>query len=271
MPSGTTRSSDGTQLATYSWSPEGEAIGQIVLVHGVGEHMGRYEHVAQALVAAGYAVRAVDFRGHGHSEGRRGHVDRWERYVEDLRAAVALQPGPYAIVAHSMGTMVSLDHLRDAHAWGYVGSATTVGIGVKAPQWKLKAAGFLSKVWPTLKQSNEIPASHICSDPAVVKTYLADPLVFSTITPRWFIEVLAVQERIRAAAAHYDTPALVLYGEDDQIISIPDLVDFCSRYKAEMTVVSYPNMRHEVLNEFGQAEVIETLINWLNEHNPSDP
>ena len=270
MQHGTTRSADGTRLSTTIWLPQGESVGEVVLVHGVGEHLGRYEHVAQALVAAGYTVRGVDFRGHGRSEGKRGHVKRWEDYVDDLRAAIALRPGPHAIVAHSMGTMVTLDHLRDAQTWGYVGSATTVGIGVEAPAWKLGAARVLSRLMPSLSMHNEIPLAHICSDEAVQANYTADPLVFSTITPRWFIEATKAQARIRAAAGSYSMPAYIPYGEDDQIIAIDELITFASRYGGEMTLVPYAGMRHEVFNEPDQATVLAGVTQWLDTHNPAN-
>lgn len=268
MDHATTRSADGTRLSTTIWTPTKDIVGKVVLVHGVGEHLGRYAHVGQALADAGYAVRGVDFRGHGRSDGKRGHVENWEQYVDDLRAAIALDPGPHAIVAHSMGTMVSLDHLRDASPWGYVGSATTVGVAVKAPMWKLKGAKFLSKVWPGLPQSNEIPLEHICSDPAVLAAYEADPLVFSTITPRWFVEMQKAQQRIHAAAAHYTTPAYIPYGSDDRIISIESLIDFAGRYGADITLARQANMRHEVFNEPDNAAVLAGVVDWLNANNP---
>jgi alpha-beta hydrolase superfamily lysophospholipase len=264
----TTRSADGTRLSTTLWTPPGEIVGKVGLVHGVGEPLGRYAHVGNALAAAGYAVRGVDFRGHGRSDGKRGHVLNWERYVDDLRAAIALDPGPHAIVAHSMGTMVSLDHMRDASPWGYVGSATTVGVAVDAPKWKLKASRVLSRVYPSLSLSNEIPAEHICSDPAVVAAYAADPLVFSTITPRWFVEMQKAQQRIHAAAAHYTTPAYIPYGSDDRIISIPSLIDFAGRYRADITLARQDNMRHEVFNEPDNAAVLAGVVDWLNANNP---
>ncbi len=268
MGNATTRSADGTRLSTTTWTPTGDVVGKVVIVHGVGEHLGRYEHVGNALAAAGYEVRGVDFRGHGQSDGKRGHVKNWEQYVDDLRAAIALDSGPHAIVAHSMGTMVSLDHMRDASPWGYVGSATTVGVAVEAPMWKLKASKLLSKLIPSLPLSNEIPVEHICSDPAVVTAYQADPLVFSTITPRWFVEMQKAQQRIHAAAAHYTTPAYIPYGSDDRIISIPALIDFSGRYGADITLACQANMRHEVFNEPDQAAVLSGVVDWLNAHNP---
>ena len=271
MTRGTTRSADGTRLATTTWLPDGEVRGDVVLVHGVGEYLDRYEHVGQALADAGYAVRGVDFRGHGRSEGKRGHVQRWEQYVDDLRAAIALKSGPHAIVAHSMGTMVSLDHLRDAETWGYVGSATTIVVGVKAPAWKLYGARLLSRIAPSLSQSNEIPIEHICSDVAVQEAYLADPLVFSTITPRWFIEMKAAQERIKTAAPKYTMPAYIPYGEQDEIISIDALLDFSRRFGGEITLVPYAGMRHEVFNEPDNATVLRGVIDWLDTHNPASP
>jgi alpha-beta hydrolase superfamily lysophospholipase len=268
MLAATLRSHDGTRLQAYRWEPSGAPKGQVVLVHGVGEHLGRYEHVAMRLVAAGYAVRGVDVRGHGRSEGTRGYVGQWEDYVQDLRAVIATDDRPHAIVCHSMGTVVTFDHLRDASPWAVVASAFTVQFAVKAPRWKTAAANLLSRALPRLSLGNEIPPDHICSDPDVVKRYLADPLVFSTVTPRWFTEFVAALERIRAHAPKYDVPVLVPFGTEDHIISIADLEAFATRYGGAMELAPYPGMRHEVFNEIGQERVLDQAVAFLDARCP---
>lgn len=266
----TVRSSDGTLLASYQWAPSGTVRGDVVLVHGVGEHLGRYEHVATALTEHGYRVRGVDFRGHGQSEGKRGHITRFERYVDDLRTAIGLRPGPHAIFAHSMGTAVSLDHLRDASCWALAASGLAVGIGVEAPGWKLAGARVLSRLLPGLSMDNEIPLENICANEQVRRDYQADPLVFSTITPRWFTEFLAAHERIHAAAPRYEVPALFAYGTDDRIVSIEAIHRFAEHYGAERTLTPYPGMRHEILNEIERDRVIADFLRFLDAHNPGD-
>lgn len=263
------RSDDGTALAAYRWAPVGEVKADLLLVHGLADHMGRYPHVTATLTEAGYRVTGVELRGHGHSEGKRGHVTNWERYVDDLRAAARTIDGPHAIIAHSMGGLVTLDHLRDGPAWAAVVSAPALAASVEAPTWKLAAAGLLSRVWPGLHMDNEIPSTAICSDPAVVEAYDADPLVFGVITPRWYTEFTAAQDRVKAAAAGYRTPLYAAWGSDDMLVSTEAIVEFCADYGGEVHTREWVDLYHEILNERRGDEVLAEMIAFLDERVPA--
>lgn len=272
MEASTLQSADGLKLAHYRWPLE-DCKAEVLLVHGLAEHMGRYHHVAAALNQAGYQVSGVDFRGHGQSPGKRGHVQSWQDYVDDLTAAAEAINGPYLLVAHSMGTLITLDFLRSAEgnhvsqqAKAVALSAALLGVAVEAPKWKTAAAGLLSKLWPTLSLSNELDANQICSDPQVVQDYLDDPLTYPTITPRWFTEMQAALLRVNQAALSYGLPLWLSYGAEDQVVSRAAIDDFQSRYGADSELKSWPGGRHEIFNEPFQQEVFAHLIQWLDQH-----
>ena len=258
-------SADGTKLAGFRWTPQGEPRGDVVVCHGLGEHIGRYAQLVKALTDRGWRVTGADFRGHGHSEGKRGHVDGWFKYVEDLRAVVATIDGPVVLVAHSMGGLIALDYLRDSHdVVAAILSAPAVDESVEAPAWKVKAARLLSRLLPRLSMSSELPPEHVCSDPAVVEAYLADPLVFGTITPRWYSSMKKAQERVRAHTSSYRTPMFLFWGGGERIISQPELRAFESAYGGPITHRVWPDLFHETMNEKSGADVIAAALDWLD-------
>jgi alpha-beta hydrolase superfamily lysophospholipase len=260
-------SQDGTELQRFQWAADGEPKGNVLLVHGLGEHLQRYNHVAAALTAAGYEVSGVDFRGHGLSKGRRGHVARWENYVDDLRAAADAIAQPFFLVAHSMGTLVSLDYLRGPHSARAIAlSGPLLGVAVEAPRWKTAAANLMSTLLPWISLSNELDADDICSDPDVVKRYLDDPLTFHTITPRWFTEMLQALDRVNQCASDYRLPLWLHHGKQDKIICHRSIETFVPLYGGPKEFHVWPEGKHEIFNENFQSEVLQDLVRWLNLH-----
>ncbi|MCB9777383.1 MAG: lysophospholipase [Alphaproteobacteria bacterium] len=263
------QSADGTRLRVGQWSPDGTPKGHVLIAHGLAEHLGRYEHVAAALTGAGFAVTALEFRGHGESEGGRGEIDRFTDYVADLQAAAAFVRGPYLLVAHSMGGLVALEALR-ADALGddvraLVLSNPLTGVAAAVP-WVLdKAKHVLSKLLPNVKVKNPLDPKHISRDAQVVADYEADPLVFDTITPRWGTEIEATMERVHAHAGRFTVPVLALLGTADKVcdhLATRRLVDAWGRPPHEIQL--YEGLYHEVFNEPEKDRVLADMIAWLD-------
>lgn len=257
-------SADGTPLRLHH---KGDSRRNVILVHGLAEHAGRYAHVVDALVDAGFRTTVVELRGHGRSGGQRGHVDRWRRYAEDLWAAARTAGEVYAIVGHSMGGLVVLDALREALDPPLVGVALSnplLGSRVKAPRIKVRAAGLLSRLLPTLPLSNELDAGHISRDPDVVARYKADPMVFGTITPRWYTEMIAAMARAQEAAGRVTAPLLLQLGESDRICDPERAAAVAEHWGGPVTIKRYPSLYHEIYNEPEKAEVIADLVAWLD-------
>lgn len=263
------QSRDGTRLHLVRWTPPGEPKGHVVLCHGLAEHMGRYTHVADRLVADGWQVSGIELRGHGDSEGRRGHVYRWAEYVEDLHAAVETVRGPCFLLGHSMGGAVILDALRadwSAQIRGVVLSNPALAFAVEAPAWKVALAGVLTRVLPTLALANEIETKYLSHDPKVVEAYEKDPRVYKTITPRWYTEALAAMARILDHAPHYDRPLLALTSTDDHLCDNTVTVAFMNRYGPKGTSICYGPLYHELFNEPEKERIFADILSWLSTH-----
>ena len=270
----TLESRDGTSLNALVWSPDGDESPHhtVILTHGLAEHMGRYQHVAEAFVAANWRVIGLELRGHGDSEGKRGHVDAWECYGEDLRAALKLAGEPCWILGHSMGGLVVLDLLLaregqepPAEVVGVVLTNPLLGVLVDAPAWKLALSGVLSTILPRLSLDNELDPTLISRDEAVVEAYTSDKKVFRTITPRWYTQMRAAMERVNAAAADYSTPLLMVTSDADGICNPRSAREFMERYGKNGAEQRHEGLYHEVLNEPEKEQVLEQIISWMSD------
>lgn len=268
MNTSTITSADGTRLHFVRWDAPENPKANVLLIGGLAEHMGRYEHVAAALIAGGYACSGVELRGHGHSGGTRGHVDRWEQYAEDVRAAIAEMGGDLHIVCHSMGGLVSLFTVLGGapEVKSLTISNPLLGVRVQAPKIKEAAGRILSKIWPTLSLGNELDTSQLSRIPEVAEKYEADPLVFSTITPRWFTEMELAQARVHAAAATFTLPMLMVISEGDPITNPVDARRFTEAYGGDGRVSEYGEALHELFNETEQDKLFAEVVAFLDEH-----
>ena len=269
---------DGTDLLTRHWPAGSSAPGDasagrpwasVLLVHGLGEHSGRYERVGDQLAAAGIDVHAFDNRGNGGSGGMRGHVDRWTDYHDDLAerlAAVRAVAGdrPVAMYGHSLGGLIVAGYClsdRPKPEFVVLGSP---GLDATLPAWKKRAVALLGRILPTLSIQNGIPGATLSRDPSVAATLAADPLRAATSTTRFGAEALREQARVRAAApGGLGVPTLVIHGEDDGLVPVRASSGFEGAPRT--TRRTYPGLRHELHNEPEGPEIIDGVIAWLRE------
>jgi len=164
-----------------------------------------------------------------------------------------------------MGGLITLDHLRTASSVrGVIASAPLLGLAIKAPPIKKFAARFLSKLVPSLSMHNEIDGKLICTDEREVAKYQNDPLVYSTITPRWFTEMVAACERVNTFAPKYRTPLYLAYGTEDGIVSTDAIDIFAKKYGGPVETKAWPSLYHEILNEPNREEIMAAALDWLN-------
>ncbi len=267
---------DGTRLF-WRFARPAAPKALVVISHGLAEHSGRYEHVMQRLLAGGYAVLSVDHRGHGQSSGKRVFVQRFSEYSDDLQAIVAMgsaklagasaAPIKVALLGHSMGGLICIQHLLD-HPGAVQAAVLTgpgLGVAVVVPKWKDALGRIMSKVWPSLAIPTGISASLVSRDPAVVKAYETDPMVTKNATARWYTEFLDAQTNALAHAQAIRIPVLHMLGGKDGLVSVPaQEVWFKGLGSPDKTLLPYPELFHEILNEPEKNVVMDDLVRWLD-------
>jgi acylglycerol lipase len=243
----------------------------VLLVHGAGEHSGRYEHVAQRLVAAGFAVHAIDHRGHGHSQGPRALIDRVSHAVADLDTLVdaateheGARGRPVLMVGHSMGAMLALRYAL-AHPHRLAGLALSGALASVQASAALRLIGHaLSAVAPTLPLIR-IDSSLVSRDPAVVAAYRADPLVHHGRLPaRTAAEIADTTDAFAEQVPAITVPTLIMYGTADRLCPPSGSVMLGERIgAADTTVRAYDGLYHEIFNEPERETVLDDLCSWL--------
>ena len=259
-----TRSDDGTKIQFARWNDEGEK--DLLIVHGLAEHVGRYKHVADFFSKHGWRVTVIELRGHGQSEGKRGHVDMWLRYREDIQSVMACVGKPMAILAHSMGGLVTLYSLQTPltpEVRCVALSNPLLRLFNQPSIIKVKAGQILSKLIPSLSLPNELKVEHLSRSAAVVEDYKKDPLVYGTITTRWGSELLRTMAEVNDSAPSFTTPLMINIGTGDQICSPDAGHAFAARYGGDCTLKVYEKLYHELLNEPEQDTVMQNINDWL--------
>jgi alpha-beta hydrolase superfamily lysophospholipase len=261
---------DGTDLLVRHW-PAGDAVPwlSVVLVHGLGEHSGRYEHVGEQFAAAGIEAFAYDHRGNGGSGGRRGHVERWSQLHDDLaerssvvRAAAAERP--LALYGHSMGGLIVAGYCLTERAQPDLVVLGSPALASTLAPWKLTLAPILGRLLPTLAVPNGVDGATLSRDPSVAARVAADPLCARASTTRMAAEGLREQARVRALApGGLGVPTLVIHGEDDGLV--PTAASAAFDGAPLTTRRTFPGLRHELHNEPEGPEIIAGVIDWLRE------
>lgn len=249
---------DGTKIHAVT---SGEGTRDVLVLGGLAEHAGRYDHVAATFAARGATVTVMELRGHGNSGGRRSHVDRWSEYVDDVSAVSSQLREGWTLLAHSMGGLVALDAVRGGTRPARVALSNPLcGVKMKVPAWKAGLGRGLSRIWPTLALTNELDPGHLSRDPAVGRGYSEDPNVYKKVTARWFTEMTAAQARVAAMTA-CAVPLKFFLSDSDPITDAAVAKRLAAQLSAE--VQDYPGMLHELVNELGKETVVADLGDWL--------
>ena len=264
------RSHDNQKLFMRRWSPEDQKpVAELVIIHGYAEHSGRYREFAHALAVQGIQVLAVDLRGHGHSDGIRGHCDVFEHFHEDVNIALEQSNSdvPRFLLGHSHGGLVTLDYVVSAvpNIRGVVLSNPFLGLAMPVPAPKLFAGRLAGNFAPTLAIPSGIDPSGLTHVKEFVRRYERDPLIFPTATAGWFNECEKAQARVKGYRA-FPKPLLYLFSDCDPIASPHDNRTLAERLSADdKTIHVRRGEKHEILNERQRHETYEVISNWILE------
>lgn len=266
---GSIASADGTRLAFRAW-PDDRASITFAVVHGLGDYSGRYERFAEGMSKHGMATYALDLRGHGHSDGQRGHVDSWSRWVDDASAFVSHVQGAVSSevipVGHSFGGVVMLSTVRAGKLAGakrFILSSPALKLKATVPAWKTMAAATLSRIAPKLAMDNEVDAGTISRIPEVVYAYRKDPLVHHKISSRTYTEWRRAADENLAYAAEISLPFLILAGTADRLIDPAGSEELHSRTRSNSVLKMLEGRYHEPFNDLGSDEVFAAISEWL--------
>ena len=263
-----------SRLWRRTWTPAGETRAAIVLVHGLGEHSGRYDYLASHCIRQGFAVFALDHYGHGKSDGQPGHVERFSVYLDGVRALLeqvrAEQPGvPLFLVGHSMGGLIAAALLPEeqAHLRACVLSGPAFASDAEPPAIVMRITRLIAWLAPTVPMIGLDPAG-VSRDPQVVRAYVRDPLVHhGKLTARLIVELKAAMQATLARAPEVSLPLLIMHGEDDVLTSPDGSREFYARAGSDdKTLKVYPSLYHEIFNEPEKDAVLLEMTDWLEAH-----
>ncbi|MEM7305556.1 MAG: lysophospholipase [Planctomycetota bacterium] len=258
--------------------PVDEPRGAVLVVHGFGEHSGRYRHVQERLAADGWASLAFDLRGHGASPGRRTYIARFEEYLDDVDEGLAALRErwpelPLVLLGHSLGGLIAARWIQERGAGGVdalVLSAPAFSFAVPLPWHQRLLAQVASRVSPTLRRESRVNILLLSHDPRNALAIMQDRLCEPTATARWFTESQRAQRQALAAAGEVGLPLCLLVAGDDTIVG-PDAARafFAAAGSADKQLFDYPELYHELFNETERERVFGDLVGWLAHRFPA--
>jgi lysophospholipase len=252
--------------------PSGPAWARVGLLHGYGDHCSRYLHFFKWLAERGVASHAIDFRGHGRSDGKRGWVARWDEFLDDadaLMGEAGMKKGggpPVFMLGHSHGALVlAMAGLRGLN--GVAGTIFTCPYfksGVRVPWYKMMLGRLANRCLPSIPIRSGLKPEWLCRDEELVEDSRRDPFGHHVATPRWFWTMQQAQREAMERAGEYKLPMLMLVGKGD-CIAVPEVAEkfFERAGSLQKKILAYPQMLHEVLREKEREEVFGEIISWM--------
>jgi lysophospholipase len=244
----------------------------VILQHGYCDHSGRYKECLRQLALEGFAVHTFDMRGHGQSDGRRGHCDSFLQYEDDLalfleRIRPRLDGKKLFLLGQGLGGLVIVHYglARPSGVAGMALTSPTIRLAIHPSTVKQLGAQVMARLVPWLPFRNDVELPMLSHDADWLQATERDPLYLRVVTARWFFESSAAQDEVARRASEFVFPSLLLAGGDDPVASTPATRDFFGRItSADKQLKEYPGMLHEILSERGKDQVYRDLLGWLN-------
>ena len=247
-----------------------EARETLLIVHGFGEHGGRYETFARAMADRGISSLCPDLYGHGRTPGRRGELASLDDSVQVLSelAGEQIASGRLSVFGHSFGGLLAiLWALRDpSHMRCLAVQSPLLEVGFPIPRWKSALAEALAVVWPNASLGLGLDAAWLSHDPQVADDYRRDPLVHQRMTAGTYARLQHAKGEAMAQATRLRVPTLLLYGLEDTIISIAHCERFAQSLQCPKRVVMFPHARHELHHETIRSDAADAIAQWLEQH-----
>ncbi|WP_042333659.1 alpha/beta hydrolase [Desulfosporosinus meridiei] len=265
------KTNDGTKLFAREWQPVSSRLrGVVFLVHGLGEHSGRYANLALKLTQAGVALSAFDQRGHGKSQGQRGHSPSFDRLLDDITCfknerSKCLPGLPSFLYGHSLGGNLVLNYVlrRQPQFSGVVVTSPWLKLGVEPPTLLRVLVRFLSKLWPTFTISSGLLLDALSHDPKVIKAYQEDPYIHNKISLGLLTAMDCAGLWAIKNANQFNLPLLLMHGGGDKITSPEGSKEFAASVPENCTLKIWRDLFHELHNEPSKEEILNYVINWL--------
>ncbi|MEP1097464.1 MAG: lysophospholipase [Cyclobacteriaceae bacterium] len=263
-------SSDGLKLYYIISKPENpKAV--VCILHGHGEHIGRYEHVIDYLSEKGIASVGFDFRGHGKSEGRRGHMPSMDLMLDDIEESLKFTrlnflDIPMFLFGHSFGGCVTLNYVLKkpvTELTGFVASSPWLALAFEPPKWKVKMGELMASIFPRFSLASELDPAHLSKDKQVAKDYISDPLVHNKISARFFDEAVKAGNYVQENAANTKLSGLAYHGDSDQIISF-SATKAAVEKSERIEFHSLGGVFHEPHNDLEKQKVLSLLDSWIS-------
>lgn len=267
------KSSDGLDMYARGWAPQGLPKAAIMLVHGHGEHVARYDHVAAALTEKGYALLGFDLRGHGKSGGPRGHTPSYDALMDDIASFSQLTDQRYAglprfLYGHSLGGNLVLNYAlrRKPDLHGVIATDPWLKLAFDPPAAQVALGRLINGFAPGFTQHSKLDTQGLSHDQVVVSAYNNDPLVHDKISVRLYVAIHESGLWALEHAAEFPLPLLLMHGAADPITSAKASQEFAQKAGNKVTLKVWDGLYHEIHNELEKAEVFNFMLDWLGNH-----
>jgi len=262
--------SDGTNMHAVRWQPDTEPKMVLCLIHGLGEHSGRYSPMAEYFANFGVEVVSFDLRGHGKSAGPRGHTDDFSLMVADIaeflnQASIIDLDKPHFIYGHSLGGTLALKYAL-SHTGQYKGivlSAPLFKPAFEPPKWKIVLGRWLQSWWPSLSLSNEVDRQTLTRDKSILELCELDPLVHDRISAKLGTQMLEAGEQLLQDVKEVSFPLLMMHGDADGLTCHKSSVMFAEQSGQACTLKVWRDFYHELHHEPGKEDVFDYTIDWM--------
>ena len=263
------KTEDQLDLVLYSSSVKNPRA-VIFLVHGMGEHAKRYAHVIEYFKNVNIATVAIDLRGHGNSEGQRGHMPSFDHMMHDLTLSLAHVTSDYngiplILYGHSMGGNLILNYLL-RNSDGVIGAIATgpyLRLGFDPPKWKVLLAKLSANIYPALSQPTGLERVALARSPQIIDEYENDPLVHDRMTASFFINIHQAGINAIARSKELEMPILLMHGSEDRLTSPEGSKDFHANAGSNVTFHLLEGLYHEVHNEPEKNQVFKIQLEWI--------